>query len=65
MEACGKFLHAIDLYYQLAESKMSKSKTFLIGRDSETGHLTSVKEARANPKDHTVERMPKRGYGDS
>jgi len=40
-------------------------KTFLIGRDSETGELTTVKEARNHPKTHTVERMPKQGYGDT
>jgi len=45
---------------------MSKTaKTFPIGRDSETGRLTTIKEARENPKDHQVERMPKSGRGDT
>jgi len=45
---------------------MSKeSKTFLIGRDAETGELTTVEEARRHPSTHTVERMPKKGYGDT
>jgi hypothetical protein len=45
---------------------MSKeAKTFPIGRDSETGRLTTVEEARQHPKDHTVERMPKAGHGDT
>ncbi len=44
---------------------MAKSKSFKIGRDSETGRLTMVKEARDNPKDHTVEHMPKAGRGDT
>ena len=53
--------------YQLTHKTMSKkeSKTFLVGRDSETGELTTVKEARTHPKTHTVERMPKQGYGDT
>ena len=53
--------------YQLTHKTMSKKepKTFLIGRDSETGELTTVKEAREHPKTHTVERMPKQGYGDT
>ena len=44
---------------------MSNSKTFLIGRDSETGRLMSVEDARENPKTTTVERMPKAGNGDT
>jgi len=45
---------------------MSKeTKSFKIGRDSETGRLTTVKEARENPKDHQVEHMPKPGRGDT
>ena len=43
----------------------NKSKTFLIGRDSETGELMPVEEARKRPKTTTVERMPKKGYGDT
>lgn len=41
------------------------SKTFPIGRDSETGKFIPVKEAKADPKGATVERMPKPGRGDS
>lgn len=42
-----------------------KSKTFLIGRDAGNGELTTVEYARKHPKTHIVERMPKRGYGDT
>jgi hypothetical protein len=41
------------------------SKTFLVGRNSETGKLTTVEYAREHPKTHQVERMPKEGYGDT
>ena len=41
------------------------TKTFPIGRDSSTGRLISVKEAKAHPKTTTVERMPKPGNGDT
>lgn len=40
-------------------------KTSLRGRDSETGQFTTVKEARNEPKTHTVERVPKPGFGDT
>ena len=40
-------------------------KTFPIGRDAETGRLTSVKTAQQQPKSHVVERMPKPGRGDT
>jgi hypothetical protein len=40
-------------------------KTFPIGRNSETGRLTSVAKAQASPKNHQVERMPKPGRGDT
>jgi len=46
-------------------SKSKEPKTFLLGRDAETGEFTTVKEARQSPKDHTVERVPKSGYGDT
>lgn len=42
-----------------------ESKTFLVGRNAETGKLTTVKEAREHPKTHVVERMPKPGRGDT
>jgi hypothetical protein len=41
------------------------SKTFAIGRNAKTGRLTKVATARAKPGKHVVERMPKRGYGDT
>jgi hypothetical protein len=41
------------------------SKTFLIGRDSRTGQLMPVKDARRDPDRTQVERMPKRGNGDT
>lgn len=45
---------------------MSKSsKTFPIGRNAETGKLVPVEVARAKPKTHVVERMPKPGRGDT
>ncbi len=45
---------------------MAKStKTFPLGRDSETGQFIPVQEAKANPKTTTVERIPKPGHGDT
>ncbi len=44
---------------------MGKSKTFEIGRNAETGRLAKVEYARAHPKTHVVERMPKAGRGDT
>lgn len=44
---------------------MSKAKTFPIGRNAETGQLTSVEHARRYPRTHVVERMPKPGFGDN
>ena len=45
---------------------MSKNaKTFPIGRDAKTGEFVPVKEAKQYPSTHTVERMPKSGYGDT
>ena len=41
------------------------SKTFRVGRNAKTGELTTVKEAEKHPNTHTVERMPKPGYGDT
>jgi len=43
----------------------AKSKTFLIGRDASDGTLKSVEYARAHPKTCIVERMPKKGFGDT
>jgi hypothetical protein len=42
-----------------------EGKSFLIGRNSVTGELMSVKDARKDPTHTQVERMPKKGYGDS
>lgn len=48
------------------ETGMAKgSKTFQVGRNSETGRLVKVSVAKAKPKTHTVERMPKSGHGDT
>lgn len=44
---------------------MAESKSFLIGRNAETGELTTVEHARSHPRTHVVERMPKSGHGDS
>lgn len=41
------------------------TKTFLVGRRADTGILTSVARARQHPTTHIVERMPKKGYGDT
>jgi hypothetical protein len=41
------------------------SKSFPIGRNAETGRLVPVDVAKAKPKTHVVERMPKPGRGDS
>jgi len=40
------------------------SKTFLVGRDAQTGEFTTIKEARRHPDSYVVERVPKSGYGD-
>ena len=40
-------------------------KTFDVGRDSKTGEFIPVKEAKRRPNTTTVERVPKRGYGDT
>lgn len=44
---------------------MSKSKTFPIGRNANTGRLVPVEVARQRPSTHVVERMPKPGFGDT
>jgi hypothetical protein len=44
---------------------MSASKTFPIGRNAKTGRLESAKKAESHKSSSTVERMPKRGYGDT
>lgn len=43
----------------------TQSKTFLVGRNARTGELTSVSKARNHPNTHVVERMPKKGHGDT
>ena len=42
-----------------------ESKTYLVGRNAETGRLTTVEKARERPSTHVVERMPKPGHGDT
>jgi len=42
-----------------------RRKTFDIGRDSRTGQFIPVKQAEKRPNTTTVERVPKRGYGDT
>jgi hypothetical protein len=42
-----------------------ESKTFLVGRNANTGRLTTVNHAKARPSTHVVERMPKSGNGDT
>lgn len=46
-------------------SKTSTAKTFLIGRNAETGKLATVEKAREHPSRYVVERMPKSGHGDT
>ena len=46
-------------------AKKKDARTFLIGRNAMTGELTTVAKARAKPKTHIVERMPKKGRGDT
>jgi len=41
------------------------TRSFLIGRDSRTGKLESVQQARRHPDTSQVERMPKPGRGDA
>jgi hypothetical protein len=41
------------------------SKTSLLGRDARTGKFTTLKRARKYRSTHVVERVPKRGYGDT
>ena len=40
------------------------AKTFKIGRDN-NGQFITTKEAERRPKTTTVERVPKRGFGDT
>lgn len=44
---------------------MANTKTFPLGRDSKTGQFIPVKEANKRPNVTEVERIPKRGYGDT
>jgi len=44
---------------------MTASKTFPIGRNSKTGRLESVKKAESHKATSVVERMPKKGHGDT
>jgi hypothetical protein len=44
---------------------MSTRKTFDIGRDSGNGRFIPVEEAKERPRETTVERVPKPGYGDT
>ena len=46
-------------------TKMTKTKTFKVGRDPENGELVSVKKAQSNPRKYIIESMPKKGYGDT
>ncbi|NOU11610.1 MAG: hypothetical protein HOO98_16565 [Nitrospira sp.] len=40
-----------------------ETKSYKIGRDSRTGRLESVEDARRHPSSSQVEHMPKPGYG--
>ena len=43
----------------------SGSKTSLRGRSAVDGRFTTVEKARAQKNTHTVERVPKPGFGDT
>lgn len=43
----------------------STRKTFDVGRDAKTGVFKTVKEAKKDPAGSVVERVPKKGYGDT
>jgi len=43
----------------------NERKAFDIGRDSKTGRLIPVADAKRRPATTTVERMPKPGHGDT
>lgn len=43
----------------------TRRKTFDAGRDAETGQFISVREAENRPKETMIERIPKRGHGDT
>ncbi len=40
-------------------------KTFDVGRDAGSGRVIPVKKAQKRPRQSVVERVPKRGYGDT
>ena len=44
---------------------MGKGDSFKVGRNAETGKLTTVDYAKQHPKTHVVEHMPKPGRGDT
>jgi hypothetical protein len=44
---------------------MSTRKTFDAGRDSGTGQFITKEEAERRPKETTIERVPKPGFGDT
>jgi len=61
-----RFVIAKCSHYNMEVNTMAKGgKTFPIGRNAKTGEFTSVKKAQDKPSTHTVERMPKPGYGDT
>lgn len=43
--------------------RTAKLKGFKEGRNSSTGRFTPVEKARANPRTHQVEHVPKAGHG--
>lgn len=44
---------------------IKETRTTQRGRNAGTGEFTTVKEAKKHPNTHTVERVPKPGYGDT
>lgn len=41
------------------------SKGFKLGRDDDSGRFKPVEQARKDPKNSSVEIIPKKGHGDS
>jgi hypothetical protein len=44
---------------------MSRSKTFQLGRNTNTGRFETVKKALTHPSTSVIERVPKAGFGDT
>jgi hypothetical protein len=54
----------LNVRYRNSQSGRFIERSYIRGRDAETGQFTTVGEARRHPKNHVVERVPKPGFGD-